>query len=138
MDIVVNTAFTLKSEDLDFSFVRASGPGGQNVNKVATAVQLRFDTIALPDDIRTRALKIAGQRATKDGEIVIEAKRYRTQDANRDDALNRLVKLLERASEPPPPPRRKKRASRAAKRKRVEAKRRQGVKKQRRQPPAED
>lgn len=138
MSITASPTLTLPDEALTFQFIRAAGPGGQNVNKVATAVQLRFDTACLPGHIRARALKIAGKRATKEGVIVIEAKRYRTQERNREDAIARLVTLVQRAETPPAPPRRKKRVSRAAKRKRVQAKRRKGAKKQLRKPPREE
>ena len=129
--------FALSEGDLHFDFVRASGPGGQNVNKVATAVQLRYDTAGLPLSWRPRALKLAGSKATRKGVIVIEAKRYRTQERNREDAIERLVKLLQKAAYEPRP-RRKKRVSPAAKRKRVEEKRQRGQRKQLRKTPSGD
>jgi len=104
-------------EELDEQFIRAAGPGGQNVNKVSTAVQLRFDAArsrALPDDVRRRLIALAGRRATKEGVIVIEAGRFRTQERNRADAQSRLASLIDLAAEPPPPPRRKTRPSRGA------------------------
>src|SRR6201999_3272505 len=87
------------------AFVRASGPGGQNVNKLATAAQLRFDTsrITLPDDARARLIRLAGQRITKEGVIVIHAQRFRTQERNRADAIDRLVELLREAMVRPKP-----------------------------------
>ncbi|HET8552929.1 MAG TPA: alternative ribosome rescue aminoacyl-tRNA hydrolase ArfB [Gammaproteobacteria bacterium] len=138
--IKINHNLTILEDALEFNFIRASGPGGQNVNKVATAVQLRFDVRhaeSLPEDIRARAIRLAGRRATKDGVIVIEAKRYRTQERNRDDAIERLVRLLQRATVVPKP-RKKTKVSRAAKKKRVEQKRTQGNKKNlRKRPPVE-
>jgi ribosome-associated protein len=92
-------------DDLSESFVRSSGPGGQNVNKVSTAVELRFnarDAAGLPDDVRERLMKIAGQRATAQGEIVILAQRFRTQERNRADALERLIALVRAACYRPP------------------------------------
>jgi len=92
-------------DDLSESFVRSSGPGGQNVNKVSTAVELRFnarDAAGLPDDVRERLMKIAGQRATAQGEIVILAQRFRTQERNRADALERLIALMRAACYRPP------------------------------------
>lgn len=112
-------------DDLTENFIRSSGPGGQNVNKVATAVQLRFDAArapGLPEPVRERLLKLAGQRATKDGEIVIEANRYRTQEQNRADARARLVALVEKAAEPPPPPRRKTRPTKGSVERRLKGK----------------
>jgi ribosome-associated protein len=125
----------VEEDELQENFIRASGPGGQNVNKVATAVQLRFDVLhagGLTDDVRHRAIRLAGQRATKDGVIVIEADRYRTQERNREDARQRLVALLSRAAEPPPPPRKKTKPSRGAVERRLKAKaNRAGIKKMR-------
>ena len=107
------------------TFIRASGPGGQNVNKVATAVQLRFDPADVDDisaAVRTRVLKLAGSRATRDGHVLIEADRFRTQERNRDDARNRLADLVRRAAEPPPPPRKKTRPTRASVERRLKSK----------------
>lgn len=134
--IPVTQDIRLDEDELQFRFVLASGPGGQNVNKVATAVQLRFDAArsrCLPDEVRTRLLALAGSRATKEGEVLITARRFRTQERNREDAVERLVTLIRRAAARPRP-RRKTRPSRAAKQRRLDTKRRQKEKKRRRGP----
>ncbi|GLS29786.1 ribosome-associated protein [Mesorhizobium albiziae] len=112
-------------DDLVENFIRSSGPGGQNVNKVATAVQLRFDArnaAGLSDYVRERTIQLAGQRATKDGVIVIEAGRFRTQEQNRADARARLTALVAKAAEPPPKPRKKTRPSKGAVERRLKSK----------------
>lgn len=102
--IEITPTFALDENELVFEFIRASGPGGQNVNKVSSAVQLRYDisrTSEIPPEVKQQLKKLAGSRMTQEGVIVIEAKRYRTQEKNRIDAINRLVMLLQKAFEPP-------------------------------------
>ena len=126
MAIFVNDRISLADDEVSEQFVRSPGPGGQNVNKLATAVQLRFDargSKSLSDDVRSRLLEIAGTRATKHGEIVINAHRFRTRERNREDALERLVALVGQAAVVVKP-RQATQPSRAAKRRRVEDKRR--------------
>ena len=123
--IEITPAISIDEREIAEDFVRSSGPGGQNVNKLSTAVQLRFNirsSPSLPNDVAIRAQKLAGKRLTNDGVIIIVAQRFRTQDRNRSDALERLVALLREAAEPPPPPRRPTRPSRAAKARRMESK----------------
>jgi ribosome-associated protein len=104
--IRVTDAITLDERELEERFIRASGPGGQNVNKLATAVQLRFDvrrSPSLPDAVRARLEMLAGNRLTRDGVLVIAAQRFRTQERNRQDALDRLIELIARAAVAPRP-----------------------------------
>ena len=114
------------ADELHFEFIRSSGPGGQNVNKVATAVQLRFDarnSRSITSDIRERLFQLAGKRANASGEIIIDARRFRTQLRNKEDALQRLMRLIEQASIPPKV-RRKSRPTAASKERRISAKKR--------------
>jgi ribosome-associated protein len=107
--IAINDDLALDERELSETFIRASGPGGQNVNKVASAAQLRFDlrgSSSLPEPVKARAARLAGHRLTEDGVIVITARRFRSQERNRADARDRLVMLIRRAAEPPKPRRR--------------------------------
>ena len=123
----ISRNLSIDENDLEIGFVRASGPGGQNVNKLSTAAQLRFDTsrIALPEDARARLVRLAGRRMTKDGVIVIHAQRFRTQERNRADAIDRLVELLREAMVRPTP-RRATRPTLGSKQRRLEGKKRRG------------
>ena len=120
---------TIEDAEVRFRFVRASGPGGQHVNKVATAVQLRFDVAhspSLPAEVRERLLSLAGKRVSSHGILTIDARRYRTQERNRQDAIDRLVHWIQRAVQSPKP-RRETRPSVAVKKRRLDEKRRRGA-----------
>jgi len=137
--IRVTAHIDIDEREIEEQFVRASGPGGQNVNKLSTAVQLRFDvrhSPALPDDVRGRLERLAGSRLTRDGVLVIIAQRHRTQARNRQDALDRLIDLIRRAAVAPIK-RRPTRPTRASRERRIEGKkRRAGIKHLRRAKPS--
>jgi ribosome-associated protein len=127
--IEVTPAIALAESELVWKAVRASGPGGQHVNKTSTAVELRFDvraSPALPEPVRARLYRLAGSRLTQDGVLVISAQGYRSQEMNRADAQERLVALIRRAAAPPPPPRKKTRPTLASKKRRLEGKAKRG------------
>ena len=130
--IRINAEIALEEREIEESFLRSPGPGGQNVNKLETAVQLRFDvrrSSSLPEPVRRRLERLAGRRLTGEGVLVLTAHRHRTRERNRADALERLVELIRKAAVPPVP-RRPTRPTTASKQRRLEAKKRRGRNKQ--------
>ena len=129
--IRVTDSISIDESEIEESFVRSSGPGGQNVNKLSTAVQLRFDvrgSPSLPNDVAIRLMRLAGKRLTKDGVLVLIAQNHRTQERNRAEALERLIELIREAAIPPVP-RRATKPTKASRRERLEGKkRRSGIK----------
>lgn len=136
----ITSTLSIDEGDLHFDFIRSAGPGGQNVNKVATAVQLRFDIPAssLPEEIKVRLIKLAGGRVTLDGVLIIEAKRHRTQEQNKEDAVERLIALIKRAAYRPQH-RRPTRPTYGSKQERLKVKKQRGaIKKSRQHRPSEE
>lgn len=123
--IRITDNISIDDKEVDLNFVRSSGPGGQNVNKVATAVQLRFDvarSVSLPREVQRRLIRLGGKRITREGVLLIDARRFRTQDQNRQDAMERLVRLIRKAAHPRKP-RKRTRPSAASKERRLKIKR---------------
>jgi ribosome-associated protein len=124
----ITDSIQIEESELQFEFIRASGPGGQNVNKVATAVQLRFDVLnspSLASDVKGRLIQLAGKRVNADGILVLESRRFRTQEANREDATRKFIELVRKAAEKPKV-RRKTRPTKASQEDRLKEKRKRG------------
>ena len=140
--IEVTPDINLTDDEVQVRAIRASGPGGQHVNKVSTAIELRFDVRAspsLPEPVRARLYKLSGNRLTLDGVIVLVAQEHRSQELNRQAAVGRLLDLIREAARPPPPPRKKTRPTYASKLKRLEGKAKRGsVKAMRSRPRGDD
>lgn len=137
--IKITKTISIDENEIEEQFIRASGPGGQHVNKAATAVQLRFDVAnspSLPDDVRERLIELAGNQVTEDGVLIIDARRFRSQHRNREDAMERLVELIRRAAKKPKI-RRKTKLPRAARERRLKDKRHRSEIKRLRRPPRE-
>jgi len=137
--IEITPDIIIQDDEIDFEFIRASGPGGQNINKVASAVQLRFDLMnstSLPPEVRNRLISIAGNRISSEGILMIEAKRFRSQERNRQDALDRLIKIIKAATEEPAP-RKPTKPSEESKRRRLESKRHRSLTKRQRRSPGD-
>jgi len=132
--IEITPTLNIDESELQFDFIRSAGPGGQNVNKVATAVQLRFPipSSTLPDEVKERLIRLAGKRVTQDGVLIIEAKQFRTQEQNKEAAIQRLVDWVKKAAYKPKP-RKKTKPTKAAKQARLEAKKKRGEIKKSRQ-----
>ena len=126
--IEITPSVQINDEEVELVFIRSPGPGGQNVNKVSSAVQLRFNVLSspsIPQEVKQRLIKLAGRRVTSEGVLIIEARQYRSQERNRQTALERLVRLIQQACEPPKP-RHKTKPTHAATLRRLETKRKRG------------